>query len=177
MATDLAVIEAALKAATPGPWETDIDDWDCAVVRPDPGPGVVYICKDIHQGKDEGESDAYLIANAPTWIAELIGRVKAAEAEVERSFAEINAIRASAQPNKFRCCECCPSDHHGPDLVDVHEIPCTIHQDPWLNRATAAEAAIARVRKVADDLEATDYRALSVVILEALEGNDVASDD
>lgn len=53
MSTDLAVIEAALKAAT--------------------NLQIVWSL-----------SDAHLIANAPAWLAELVERVKAAEAEVER---------------------------------------------------------------------------------------------
>ena len=95
MSTDLAVIEAALKAATPGPWA--VCPWYPQGVMPkawaddqlpveERGPfmstGTVGDAADTTT--ERPEADAHLIANAPDWLAELIERVKAAEAEVER---------------------------------------------------------------------------------------------
>ena len=81
MATDLAVIEAALEAATPGPWEWSNSDHTAARRELD-GPytnvlGTSALRWPTHE-------DANLIANAPAWLAELVERVKAAEDEVER---------------------------------------------------------------------------------------------
>ena len=128
MSTDLAVIEAALKAATPGPWavkEINLgaigtqDDvlwpWVFAT-NPMPipaargattGPLIVADLSRRHEEDPEDgidyahggiasiettdgnyperdAADANLIANAPTWLAELVERVKVDEAEVER---------------------------------------------------------------------------------------------
>lgn len=93
MSTDLAVIEAALKAATPGPWEASPDNFV-------PGPAAILTAW-CHEGEDAGLvadwceiPDAHLIANAPAWLAELLERVKAAEAEVERATWAEGSIRA-----------------------------------------------------------------------------------
>lgn len=95
MSTDLAVIEAALEAATPGPWA--VCPWYPQGVMPkawaddqlpveERGPfmstGTVGDGADV--GTERPEADAHLIANAPTWLAELVERVKAAEAAIER---------------------------------------------------------------------------------------------
>ena len=97
MSTDLAVIEAALKAATPGPWETwphaHIEDGcrclSCQFVTVWQTRNSLD-CEDVPRKPGESErceasgyswEDANLIANAPTWLAELVERVKVAEAE------------------------------------------------------------------------------------------------
>ena len=97
MSIDLAVIEAALKAATNYPWKvTDLrnapdGNRDCIWVDADPGNEGSRTYRTVAEmTEDEGLqivwslSDAHLIANAPAWLAELVERVKAAEAEVER---------------------------------------------------------------------------------------------
>lgn len=76
MSTDLAVIEAALKAATPAPWQADNNDvWTA--------DGDRFISAPVRI------ADANLIANAPTWLAELVERVKVAEAAIERVRSEV----------------------------------------------------------------------------------------
>ncbi len=100
MSTDLAVIEAALKAATPGPWETwphtHLEDGcrclSCHFVTVWQTRNGID-CEDIARKPGESErcdaagyswEDANLIANAPAWLAELVERVKVAEAAIER---------------------------------------------------------------------------------------------
>ncbi len=78
MSTDLAVIEAALKAATTGEW-WEGQDGDWTIIW---GLGKVEACAQVAKVYRGG--DASVIANAPAWLAELADRVKAAEAEVER---------------------------------------------------------------------------------------------
>ena len=83
MSTDLAVIEAALgNLASPLPWAHEphpMGDWVhdrdfCSLALTDAsfteGSAPTY-----------EPADAHLIANAPAWLAELVERVKAAEAE------------------------------------------------------------------------------------------------
>ncbi len=84
--TDLAEIEAALAAARFGP---------LMVVPPEPNR-VVFDTHEVWDGEQtffvaEGLrfDEAHLIANAPAWLAELLERVKAAEAEVERLRSEL----------------------------------------------------------------------------------------
>lgn len=106
MSTDLAEIEAALKAATPGPWR-----WRNTQDPMLMGDGSRYLVMSFERMgmrgaqplfRDERNimqpalganindfSDAHLIANAPAWLAELLERVKAAEAEVERLQSEL----------------------------------------------------------------------------------------
>jgi len=87
MTTDLAVIEAALKAATPGPW-SGWDAWGmndhtaCHRIGTDDYSRGLWasLGADIHGYR----ADMELVIQAPAWLAELVERVKAAEAEVER---------------------------------------------------------------------------------------------
>lgn len=139
MSTDLAVIEAALKAATPGPWEASADN-----AVPDRAAILTAWC---YEGEDAELvtdwctlPDAHLIANAPTWLAELVERVRLLEGAID-------GIRSSARTDRFACCACCLEDHDADsELVNNHTLPCNICQDPWKARSEAAEAAIERVR-------------------------------
>lgn len=94
MSTNLAVIEAALKAATPGPWEASADN-----MVPDRAAILTAWC---YEGEDAelvtdwcALADANLIANAPTWLAELVERVKVAEAATKRVRALADRLKAS----------------------------------------------------------------------------------
>lgn len=80
--SDLAVIGAALKAAMPGPWVA-LDPWEIRSA-----PTEEMIC-------DVGlnSADANLIANAPTWLAELVERVKVAESERDLAIREARLSR------------------------------------------------------------------------------------
>jgi hypothetical protein len=52
------------KVVSKGSWYVDIDEWDGArVLIQDAGPGDVIVCQDLHQGRDDGESDAHYIAS------------------------------------------------------------------------------------------------------------------
>lgn len=76
----LESIEAALTAATPGPWEAstseatmnDRNEWRICQEAPPSRPS--------HLRAVMSSADAHLIANAPAWLAYLVQRVKAAEA-------------------------------------------------------------------------------------------------
>lgn len=104
-------------------------------------------------------------------------------ARAERAEAELASIRAAARPDRFRCCECCKTEHlaYTPDgatddLIDDHTIACSICQHPERQslaitptrgprpsvrdvielraRAEKAEATIARVRALVADWQA-----------------------
>ena len=81
MSTDLAVIEAALAAATPGPWQEGARSSVIAPHREGRHDRLVAL---LPAFTPEDAINRALIANAPAWLAELVERVKAAEAEVER---------------------------------------------------------------------------------------------
>ncbi len=89
MTTDLATIEAALAAATPGPWEWD--DLDGAR-RELSGP-MTSVLRTSALGWATS-ADAHLIVLLRNTAAELVERVKAAEAEVERATWDEGSIRA-----------------------------------------------------------------------------------
>ena len=168
MSTDLAVIEAALKAATPGPWRADNNDvWTA--------DGDRFISAPVRI------ADANLIANAPTWLAELVERVKVAEAEVKR-------VREAAHTlGKI-------IDNQCRDVLDItgaHDLIDADGDGDWGviwdllreqaqkgQRAEAAEAAIERVRALADRLKAGGFTSvyesaqeLGEMIADALDGD------
>ncbi len=81
--TDLAEIRAALAAATPGPWDDVVSTWEVrALGKVDHGFRVceVFAAGDPAQGPHAGNKA--LIANTPTWLAELCDRVERAEGHV-----------------------------------------------------------------------------------------------
>ena len=85
-------IRAALEAATPGPWVVHEDDFDIVVVSAEDDHWPNSFCpiaRGMVQGEDDGESDAHLIANAPTWLAELLAEVDALTARAENAEAAI----------------------------------------------------------------------------------------
>lgn len=152
MSTDLAVIEAALEAAKIGPLE---------VIPPEPVATRPADCYDVWAPEGPGfiaESltypNAHLIANAPTWLAELVERVRLLEGAID-------GIRSSARTDRFACCACCLEEHDADsELVNNHILPCNICQDPWKARSEAAEAAIERVRRFANNAK-RDYAHIS----------------
>lgn len=193
MSTDLAVIEAALKAATPGPWsvkEINLgaigtqDDvlwpWVFAT-NPMPipaahgattGPLIADLSRRHEEDPEDGidythggiasiettdgnyperdAADANLIANAPTWLAELVERVKAAEAEVER----LADWKASALPVMDGLQELGKS--LGLPLGALITGPLAFAASAALNdRAETAEATIDRVRELAESVPKT----------------------
>lgn len=164
---NLAALEALAEAATPGPWVVDESDYDLRVILPADGtPGVAVVCEGIRQGYDEGEADAaYIAAADPSTVLWLIRELRDAHAGLtaviaqrdeqevfaKRAEAELASIRAAARPDRFRCCECCKTEHlaegrEDDDLIDNHEIACQHCQDPEKRRAEKAEATIERVR-------------------------------
>lgn len=152
MSTDLAVIEAALKAATPGPWKYEPPDGrhgGAPWIDADPMPVSEFYGT---------LADARLIANAPTWLAELVERVKMAEAEVERLRELLDQVRLGRWDARDRVI-----------LIGAHSA---------LQRAEAAEAAIERVRALADRFKAGGFTSvyesaqeLGEMIADALDGD------
>jgi hypothetical protein len=197
MSTDLAVIEAALKAATPGPWEASGHDsghsmyeLDWYVVQPEAGDAICDLesyervtCNERH-AQTTAEADAHLIANAPTWLAELLERVKAAEAhvvELARDAGDQRAMYLDAHAAGLRMTERAHvaeaeverlADWKAsalPVMDGLQELgkslglplgaritgPLAYVAAETLNaRAEAAEATIARVHALADSFEA-----------------------
>lgn len=115
MPVDLDAIKAALAAATPGPWAWDREAG--AIVNPevralqrriwDARPGdplydaedISYTVLDCPGPSSNKTNDAHLVANAPTWLADLV-------AEVER-------LRAAVQETLDNC-DCDPSMYATP---------------------------------------------------------------
>ncbi len=71
-----AAIREALKAATPGPWKVSDSHGLCVAASAKLAPLVA----DMSTKDWEGDrADAHLIANAPTWLAELLEELEEAE--------------------------------------------------------------------------------------------------
>ena len=124
MSTDLAVIEAALAAATPGPWvavEHSTIVQRREVMRD-------YLVAMIPNYSPETAANRDLIVLLRNTAAELVERVKAAEAEVER-------LEGVARKINWQ-------------LFDAG-----YHEAELLAENHAAEATIARVRELADSFE------------------------
>lgn len=103
MSTDLAVIKAALKAATESPWFVNAPDRVFVGNRADGRSAglfeIIYgsddVLSDLHSAAAvRALANAHLIANAPTWLAELVERVKVAEAAIERVRALADRFKA-----------------------------------------------------------------------------------
>lgn len=77
--TGIAEIRAAIEAATPGPWGcfADSDHSRAWWVRVGSDRQATWL------DHDNADADAHLIANAPTWLAELVGRVERSEQRAE----------------------------------------------------------------------------------------------
>ena len=141
-ASDLAVVEAALKAATPGPWETwphtHIED-DCRCLSCQ----FVTVwqtrnsldCEDVPRKPGESErceasgyswEDANLIANAPTWLAELVERVKVAEAAVASAKADGWDERDRARASYLG-----PDNGHYEDCMGWEDCYCATYPNPY----------------------------------------------
>lgn len=153
MSTDLAVIEAALKAATPAPWRADNNDvWTA--------DGDRFISAPVRI------ADANLIANAPTWLAELVERVKVAEAEAMNNGQDYDR-RGERLWRLAAKAGWTPSDADNDAIAEM----CI---DGALKRAKAAEAAIERVRAVVADHPGSAWDSgikLRADILRALDGD------
>ena len=142
MSTDLAVIEAALKAATPGPWETwphaHIEDGcrclSCQFVTVWQTRNSLD-CEDIPRKPGESErceasgyswEDANLIANAPTWLAALVERVKVAEAAVVSAKADGWDERDRARASYLG-----PDSGHYEDCMGWEDCNCATYPNPY----------------------------------------------
>jgi hypothetical protein len=80
--TDLDAIEAALRAATPGPWQDHAHSYHVgtgamlpSIVVAPRGALHPVVCS-VSRGNAHREADAHLIAHAPTWLAELVAEVR-----------------------------------------------------------------------------------------------------
>lgn len=187
MSTDLAVIEAALKAATESPWFVDAPDRVFVGNRADGRSAglfeIIYgsddVLSDLHSAAAvRALANAHLIANAPTWLAELVERVKVAEAEVKR-------VREAAHTlGKI-------IDNQCRDVLDItgaHDLIDADGDGDWGviwdllreqaqkgQRAEAAEAAIERVRAAVERAETRGGGYAGILhgseILRALDGD------
>jgi hypothetical protein len=81
--TKLDQIKAALKAATPGPWEVGRPGPNkCPTVGTHRGMMIAMVCYDDEHPHQEFVN-AHLIANAPEYIAWLVEQVEEAREEAE----------------------------------------------------------------------------------------------
>ena len=98
-------IRAALAAATPGPWDAKpLGSEGYAVTgAPDPdAPGVRAkmrrrIARFGYQDWDTDRANAELIANAPTWLAELLAEVDRLTARAEAAEQAVERVRELAE--------------------------------------------------------------------------------
>ena len=178
-------IRAALAAATPGPWAWLYPDQCCrdgycikSKADLDTCDGVTHAMKALH-------ADVVLIANAPTYIADLL-------AEVDRL-----TSRALPDPKGGCVCESYSEDRGGGyfELMVEYEPACPEHSEHvynprtgvWEHDATAhaeaAEQAVQRVREFAeqgrefadrtmDDTAAHWARSAADGIIRALDGGE-----
>ena len=211
--SDLAVIEAALKAATPGPWavkEINLgaigtqDDvlwpWVFAT-NPMPipaahgattGPLIADLSRRHEEDPEDGidyahggiasiettdgnyperdAADANLIANAPSWLAELVERVKVAEAEADRLRLSVDYMPEGVEIVMAKI------HNYRQQVVELQDL--LAEQRKRAEAAEAAEAAIERVRAVADRLKAGGFTSvyesaqeLGEMIADALDGD------
>lgn len=151
-------IKAALEAATPEPWDYHADQHrdDGRVWRL--GGDGDDICRLAYPDR---EADAHLIANAPTWLAELLAEVESLARWKTEALPVITGLQelgsALGIPLGKRIT--------GPDaLAAVKALTA---------RAEAAEQAVQRVRGLAGELRAKRYltpTATADAILRALDG-------
>ena len=178
MSTDLAVIEAALAAATNYPWMvTDLrgapdGNRDCIWVDVALGEGSRTYRTVAEMTEDDGLqiiwtlADAHLIANAPAWLAELVERVKAAEWATTVQQCSVS----HEDPYDFDYCETHDRtfpiggkcDHAGISELDYWVDQASTQRGRSVGaeaRAESAEATIARVRELAVQWrdQSTDY--------------------
>lgn len=91
-------IREALGRATPGPWSytygprehprvwcDDDDEFPMATIRP--------------AGSDNAVADAHLIANAPTWLAELLAEVDELRNEARAFAAQLGFVLVATEPS------------------------------------------------------------------------------
>ena len=165
MSTNLAVIEAALKAATPGPWwwrntqDPMLLGGRTKLVMSFERMGMQGaqpLFRDAHnimqpagRANINEFADANLIANAPSWLAELVERVKVAEAK--RDGWHETAIENETIADDYRR-----------------------HAEAMTDRWRKAEAAIERVRAAVADHPGSAWDSgikLRADILRALDGD------
>ena len=74
-------IREALAAATPGPWDATYDPADrwTSITGQQYGE---YVCPEVATCEGDVGTDAHLIANAPTWLAELLAEVDSTRREL-----------------------------------------------------------------------------------------------
>ena len=87
-------IRAALAAATPGPWQVyESMQADTFVYGP---RGILR--DDIIAGPTYSRENAHLIANAPTWLAELLAEVDRLAARAEAAEQAVQRTPATSTP-------------------------------------------------------------------------------
>ena len=93
-------IRAALAAATPGPWAWLYPDQCCrdgycikSKADLDTCDGVTHAMKALH-------ADVVLIANAPTWLAELLAEVERLTARAEAAEQAVQRVREFAEQGR-----------------------------------------------------------------------------
>ena len=90
-------IREALAAATPGPWDATYDPADrwTSITGQQYGE---YVCPEVATCEGDVGTDAHLIANAPTWLAELLAEVDALTARAEAAEQAIQRVRELHTP-------------------------------------------------------------------------------
>ena len=146
-------IRAALAAATPGPWDATYDPSDrwTSITGQQYGE---YVCPEVATCEGGVGTDAHLIANAPTWLAELL-------AEVDLWTSVLPCEVTHEEPFDFDQCTTHDRtfprggtcDHAGASEVDWlqdREAQQRVRALRAEARAEAAEQAVHRVRGMAE---------------------------
>ena len=160
MSTDLAVIEAALEAATPGPWSVYETMQADTFIR---GPRGLLLDGAI-AGPTYNRENAHLIVLLRNTAAELVERVKAAEWATTVQQCSVS----HEDPYDFDYCETHDRtfpiggkcDHAGISELDYWVDQASTQRGRAVRaemRAEIAEATIARVRELADEHPGTAW--------------------
>ena len=122
MSADLAAIEAALKAATPGPWQVHESIMADTFVY---GPRGI-LRDDIIAGPTYNRENAHLIVLLRNSAAELVERVKVAEAAVVSAKADGWDERDRAQPQYLG-----PDHGHYKGCMGYEDCYCGTYPNPY----------------------------------------------
>lgn len=172
-------IRAALEAASPQPWKpiylegTDPHDVPIEDATGD------YICASPDDGVRGGHSaaDAHLIANAPTWLAELLAENERLAVDAERAREQygyavdrVQHHQERAEKAEFELDQLRLSDDYKPEGVDIVMAKLRDYE----RRAEAAEQTIQRVRWQCDSWSHGNSwnKAARNAILRALDGGE-----
>lgn len=141
-------IRAALAAATPGPWDATYDPADrwTSITGQQYGE---YVCPEVATCEGDVGTDAHLIANAPTYIADLLAEVDRLRALTSPRKAEAMAslVKASTRLVQIERDDARARAEAAEQVMNEHN--CGKAAEAAYRRAVRAEQAVQRVRDLA----------------------------